>query len=54
MAVNLMLLKEFIIYSLIIFVGDITQKGYDKKRMRLVEPYLTKAVPGEYHYDGPR
>lgn len=29
-------------------VGDITQKGYEKKRGRLLAPYMPKETQGEY------
>lgn len=30
-----------------VFAGDITQKGYEKKRSRLLAPYVPKQTPGK-------
>ena len=32
----------------VIFSGDITQKGYEKKRAKLLGPYLSRGEYGKY------
>lgn len=36
-----------------LFTGDITQKGYEKKRTRLLAPYVPKQAQGMFllHFD---
>lgn len=36
------------LYIFIIFLGDITQKGYEKKKIRLLAPYTKEAHESEF------
>lgn len=37
--------KFFNVYTFLFVTGDITQKGYEKKKTRLLAPYVPKQQP---------